>query len=216
MARKPTKPRRPRKDDIKAAAERAEKRSKGEPIVTAPLPITPKITKTPEDGPRIGRPPKYKPEFAAVAKALCARGATDAELAAEFGVTTVTIWRWTSKFEAFCNALKVEKGAYDDRIERSLAQRAMGYTYNTEKLFHNRGRVVRAEVVEHVPADVGAAKLWLTNRRRDKWKDIQSHEHGNLGDFDEMSDAELGEFIAAETADMQINGKPVKAGGTRH
>jgi hypothetical protein len=33
------------------------------------------------------------------------------------------------------------------------------------------GQVIRAQIVEHVPPDVGAIKLWLGNRRPDKWRD---------------------------------------------
>lgn len=59
----------------------------------------------------------------------------------------------------------------DDRVERSLYQRAIGYTFDAEKVFCSNGRIARAAVVEHVPPDIGAAKLWLTNRRPDKWRD---------------------------------------------
>jgi hypothetical protein len=83
---------------------------------------------------RGGRPSSYRPEFAHIARALCCRGATDYELAEEFGVTTVTIWRWGARNEEFCNALKEGKDAFDDRVERSLAQRAIG-TPTTRKRF---------------------------------------------------------------------------------
>lgn len=171
MARKPAK--RPSKDAVKRAADRAEKRSKGldpDPIAE-PTPLDP-----PETAPGRGRPTAYKSEYATIAAAMCRRGATDFEIAQEFGVTTVTIWRWQAQHDDFCNALRVGKDYYDDRVERSLAQRAAGYTYDTEKVFHHQGEITRAKIVEHVPPDPGAAKLWLTNRRRDKWRDTQSKE----------------------------------------
>lgn len=126
---------------------------------------------------KIGRPTKYKPEFAAIAAALCKRGATDYELAEEFDVTTSTIWRWQAQHEDFCSALIVGKNTFDDRVIRSLAQRAVGYSFNTEKVFHHQGTITRAEVVEHVPPDPGAAKLWLTNRRSDEWREKTINEH---------------------------------------
>lgn len=175
MVRKPS-TRRPRKADVKAAAERAEKRSKGEKIETPSTPIDPVIASA-EEIKKIGRPTLYKPEYAAVAKALCRRGATDAELAEEFNVSIPTIWRWTVKYDEFCSALKVEKAAFDDRVERTLAQRAVGYTFPTEKIFNNNGNIIRVDTLEHVPPDVGAAKLWLTNRRRKDWADISRNEH---------------------------------------
>ena len=120
-----------------------------------------------------GRPSKYRRELAPLAHALCWRGATDCDLAQAFGVTTVTIWRWRAKHEEFCNAVKAGKDAFDDRVERSLAQRAMGYTYHVEKVFHFQGRIMRATTVEHLPPDPGAAKFWLCNRRPDKWRDAR-------------------------------------------
>jgi hypothetical protein len=59
---------------------------------------------------------------------LCELGATDRDLAEFFGVTTVT-----SQQREFCNALKVRRGPAEDRVERSLYQRAVGYTYSSER-----------------------------------------------------------------------------------
>jgi hypothetical protein len=124
----------------------------------------------PEPAP-VGAPTVYKPEFAMVAKAMAKLGATDFEIAEELGVNTTTLWRWRSKHAEFCNALMEGKDAFDDRIERSLAQKAAGYTFHTEKVMQFEGQIVRANIVEHVPPDVGAIKLWLSNRRPDKWRE---------------------------------------------
>jgi hypothetical protein len=124
-----------------------------------------------EETDSLGRPSKYKPEFAPIAAKMCELGATDAELAAAFEVDTTTIWRWQSAFPAFCNALIAGKTAADNRVARSLYQRAVGYTFDSEKVFNHQGTVVRAKTVEHVPPDPGAAKLWLCNRLPDEWRD---------------------------------------------
>src|SRR5262245_19170119 len=99
--------RKPVSEAVTAAADAAERRSKGvtetEPRAPvdppAPLPAPPRATVFPIVSP--GRTPKYKAKFAEIAKGMCRMGATDADLAAEFGVTTVTIWRWQSKHKAF-------------------------------------------------------------------------------------------------------------------
>lgn len=186
------------KDSVKAAADRAEKTAKGEPVEAPKAEIDPTIVMAEEIKAKIGRPTKYKVEYAAVAAALCKRGATDFELAEEFGVSTSTIWRWSVQHDDFWSAIHTAKGAWDDRIERSVAQRAAGYTYHSEKVFMFQGEVVRASIVEHVPADMGAAKMWLTNRRPDKWREISKVEHGAPGDFDQMSDEELSQYIESE------------------
>ena len=121
--------------------------------------------KAANDKPVRGRPTKYIPAYAKVATQMCQLGATDSDLAEAFGVSTRTVWRWRSTQRDFCQALKIGKGPADDRVERALFQRAVGYSFSTEKIFHHQGEITRATTVEHVPPDPGAAKLWLTNRR---------------------------------------------------
>lgn len=118
-----------------------------------------------------GRPPKYNSDFARQAKKLCQLGATDMDLASFFGVTTVTIWRWQSQYKEFCNALRVGKEYADERVKRSLYQRAVGYSFSSEKVFCKDGVVTRADCVEHVPPDPNACKTWLFNRLPNEWRE---------------------------------------------
>lgn len=120
---------------------------------------------------RVGRPQGYKPEYADQAEKLCKLGATDHELAEFFEVDTSTIYRWKNSHVEFCEAVKIGKDRADDRVERALYNRAVGYTYEAEKVFQYQGEVVRAKTLEHVPPDVGAAFNWLKNRRKDEWRD---------------------------------------------
>lgn len=122
---------------------------------------------------KIGRPTEYKPEYVAQAEKLCRLGATDRELADFFEVTTVTIWRWAHKYDAFCNALRAGKGASDDRVERSLYNRAVGYSFESVKIFMPAGAdaPVYAPYTEHVPPDVAAASKWLSSRRPEAWRE---------------------------------------------
>jgi hypothetical protein len=66
----------------------------------------------------------------------------------------------------------------DDRVVRSLYRRSVGYTYEAVKIFMPAGakQPVYAPYREHVPPDTAAASLWLRNRRKDEWRDKQSHE----------------------------------------
>lgn len=147
-----------------------------------------------------GRPTSYKPEFVEQARKLCELGATDADLADFFGVRRETIWAWAQKHEEFSNTLKVGKAAADERVERSLYHRAVGYTFAAVKIFMpaNAPGPVYAPYQEHVPPDTTAAIFWLKNRRAQDWRDVHKHEHGRAGEFDKMSDDELRDYITRE------------------
>ena len=179
-------------DWVKEKADAAERRAKGLPLDEARAPIDPPrgpeprkpATAYPIKSP--GRPPKYKAKFAAIAKAMCKFGATDADLADEFGVTTATIWRWQCKHKAFCSALKVGKATFDDQIERALALRARGFSYDAVKVMQDKGVPVFAPYREYVPPDVGAIKLWLTNRRPEQWREKVDIDHSGVVQIDQI------------------------------
>lgn len=136
-----------------------------------------------------GRNPAYKPEYAEQARKLCLLGATDYELADFFRVDTRTIYRWKNTYEDFCQAAVVGKEKCDDRVERSLYNRSVGYNYESEKVFNYQGEIVRASVVEHVPPDTGAAMNWLKNRRPGEWRDKIDHVHGVTGEVATLLEA---------------------------
>ncbi|MGA0595622.1 helix-turn-helix domain-containing protein [Enterovirga sp. CN4-39] len=94
-----------------------------------------------------------------------------------FGVERTTIWRWSNQFAEFCNALKTGKEAADERVQASLYHKAIGYTFESEKVFQHQGEIVRAPVREHVAPDTTAAIFWLKNRKPAEWRDKVDHEH---------------------------------------
>ena len=122
-----------------------------------------------------GRPTDYRPEYAVQAEKLCKLGATTPEVADFFEVSAKTIERWAAAHDEFCRALKSGKGEADDRVERSLYHRAIGYTYDAVKIFNASGEPLIVPYTEHVPPDTTAAIFWLKNRRKDQWRD--RHEH---------------------------------------
>jgi len=54
--------------------------------------------------------------------------------------------------------------------------RAIGYDYTAVKVMQHNGQSLIVPYTEHIPPDVGAATLWLTNRRGGQWRSNQSHE----------------------------------------
>jgi len=148
----------------------------------------------------MGRPTAYRPEYAVQAAKLCALGATDFELAKFFEVDTVTIVRWRIVHEDFCTAVKCGKDQADERVARSLFNRAVGYSFESEKVFQFQGQVVRASTVEHVPPDPGAAMNWLKNRRPEEWRDRQQIEH-TIRQASELTDDDLARIAAGSGPD---------------
>ena len=144
-----------------------------------------------------GRPTDYKPEYAEQASKLCALGATDFELADFFDVDTRTIYRWKNVHDDFCQAVTCGKENADARVERSLYNRAVGYTFESEKVFQHQGEIIRAPTTEHVPPDPGAAMNWLKNRKPDDWRDKQEVEHS--GELNVATKEQRDAAVAAAT-----------------
>jgi hypothetical protein len=129
-----------------------------------------------------GRPTSYKPEYAEQAQKLAVLGATDQEMADFFKVEVRTIYRWKHDHDAFCQALKTGKDVADERVERSLYQRAVGYEQDEVKIFMpaNAAAPVYAEFRAKISPDTTAAIFWLKNRRSQEWRDVSRHEQTGL------------------------------------
>lgn len=130
------------------------------------------------DKSKIGRPSKYKEEYAEQARKLCLLGATDAELSDFFGVCEKTLNNWKVEHEVFLQSIQRGKILADAEVAEKLYHRALGYSHRAEKIMVVDKRVVRAEYTEHYPPDTPAASLWLRNRQSAKWRDKQEIEHG--------------------------------------
>jgi len=130
-----------------------------------------------------GRPSAYKPEFAEIARRACQIGFTDQELAELLCVSVRTLYNWKNDHEEFLHALKAGKEVADDRVERSLYERAVGYRVEAVKIFMPAGAKtpVYAQYVEHHAPDTTAAIFWMKNRRPDEWRDRREHELSGQG-----------------------------------
>ena len=126
-----------------------------------------------------GRPTDYKEEYAAQAEKLAMLGATDAEVADFFGVDVRTVHRWKIAQDEFCHSLKAGKERADDRVERSLYHRAIGYEQEEVKIFMPAGAEdpVYAPFTAKIQPDTTAALFWLKNRRPEQWRSMQAVEH---------------------------------------
>lgn len=153
----------------------------------------------------VGRPSKYKAEYAEQAYKFCLLGADDNRLAAFFEVDPATIHRWKHDHAQFCDSIKRGKDIADAEIAQALYHRAKGYSHKAVKMFNNQGEILIEEYTEHYPPDTGAAMAWLKNRQPKDWRDKQEIEHSGTLDVDieRMNDAEI--LAGIETAIQAIN-----------
>lgn len=121
-----------------------------------------------------GRPPIYEEEaHCSRATKLALLGLTDEEISHQFGIDITTFYDWQKRHVAFSHALDDGRTIADAKMAQSLYNRGMGMKLPAVKIFYDKdqGGPVYAPYVEHLPPDVGAAKLWLLNRRPKDWRE---------------------------------------------
>ena len=111
-----------------------------------------------------------------------------------FGVNPDTWHEWKKVHSEFSEALRDWKVEADSRVERSLYERATGYSHPEDKIFNDDGEPLIVPTVKHYPPDTTAAIFWLKNRQKDRWRDVSK------------VDLEAGESLAALLRDAR-NGR---------
>lgn len=103
----------------------------------------------------------------------CAMAAmTNFEIAQHFGVEERTLTKWMMQDPEFAVAMRLPRELADERVEKSLYARAVGYQFQAEEIkITESGDVHRVTVIKHVPPDIGAGIFWLKNRRPHLWRD---------------------------------------------
>jgi hypothetical protein len=131
----------------------------------------PKLRVVDPSGSLGGRPTKYRPEFAHQAEHMCRLGATDFELCRFFGIAKPTLYDWMRLYPEFSASIKGAKALPDERVERSLYHRAIGYTHELEEVHVINGDVVIVKLTKHYAPDTAAGFIWLKNRKPLEWRD---------------------------------------------
>ncbi|MGH6613755.1 helix-turn-helix domain-containing protein [Sphingomonas sp.] len=117
------------------------------------------------------RPTTFKSDYVRQAQELYAHGLTDRELAAAFGVSRSTIFRWRAAYPEFAEATRLGKDVADDRVERALYERAIGYEEEAVRVYHpaDAKEPVVVRYTREVRPDVTAALQWMRARRPGRW-----------------------------------------------
>ena len=119
---------------------------------------------------------KYHPSFCEMAGKLAKLGAIDEDFADFFNVNRSTIHRWRVRHPAFKKAIELSKEMANELVERSLFQRAIGYSHPEVRMFQHEGKIIKEETIKHYPPDTHAVKFWLYNREPDIWREKVDHE----------------------------------------
>jgi transcriptional regulator with XRE-family HTH domain len=108
-----------------------------------------------------------------VAKFMCQRGATMAELADAFNVSSSTLYNWLNRYPEFHEAVHVNADVFNVRVERALAERAIGFfvTLREEERDAETGRLITPAQRQYYPPDPTSMIFFLKNRMRERYRD---------------------------------------------
>ncbi len=125
-----------------------------------------------------GREPAYTGEpHDNLARNMRMAGCSRDQVSAAFCIKAGTFDNWLQKYPNLRAAWQEGGDVADGLVAYKLWQRAIGYDFEAEKIHVGRyGDVTRVQYTEHVPPDVGAATVWLTNRQMKTWKNRRQNE----------------------------------------
>ena len=121
----------------------------------------------------------YDPRrFPQIAKMLSSRGATQAEIAKCLDISVSQFKMWLTQYPELYEAVQAGNDTFTPRVERALAERAIGYEYTWEEEEINpvTGQKQLVRKHKYFPPEVSAIKYHLNNRAKDRWRNVQNVE----------------------------------------
>lgn len=122
-----------------------------------------------EESRKVGRPTKYKEEYAELAYKFSLLGAIDAQLAQLLEISESTLNNWKHEHPEFLESIKRGKEIADVEVVEALRKRAIGYSYEEVKTEESDQGNKRTVTTKAVIPDTTAQIFWLRNRQPDKW-----------------------------------------------
>jgi hypothetical protein len=124
---------------------------------------------------KAGQPTKFRKQFSRQVEKLYTFGLTDPQVCQALGITDPTLQAWKRAHEEFLSAVKRGKAEADAKVEKSLFQRACGYSHPDVDIRVVANQIVETPLVKHYPPDTVACIFWLKNRRSGEWRDRTEH-----------------------------------------
>ena len=145
----------------------------------------------------------FLPDHLEQVRAIAMRGISEKEMSEMFDIHPRQIKLWKKQYPTFRDAIEQGYTDADAAVLSAVYQSAVGYTHEEEKIFQWDGAIIRADTVKHYKPDMAAAKLWLTNRQREHWKDRQqvgvsggAHDDAPIGLRDETKMEVISSILA--------------------
>ena len=123
-----------------------------------------------------GRPSKYEMLNIPLIQKLAKYGHTDVEICDIIGINNDTLCVYKKKYPVFSEVIKESKAVADEKVIKSLFERATGYEHKEDAIFQFQGAPVIVPTVKHYPPDATSAIFWLKNRMPKDWRDRQEIE----------------------------------------
>lgn len=158
-----------------------------------------------------GRPSKFNDLDLEQVKQLAESGWTDKQMSVFFKVTEQTWNNWKKAHPSFFESLKSWKVYADEKVERSLYERATGSTV-TETVYDRIGDefVAVKKVEKTVAPDTGAGAFWLKNRLPNQWRDTNRVEFDDKTEGMQVTDEKLDQMLDAKLEALNIGGEDVQ------
>lgn len=124
--------------------------------------------------------PRYNPDYHPELARCCALGGhIDEEIARLMGLNRTTIHNWKKRHPEFAEALKGGKKVTDDKVVKSLLERALGEEWTEVKTRRDaKGNILEITTTKKKLAGSTTAQIfWLKNRDPKDWRDVQAREH---------------------------------------
>lgn len=119
----------------------------------------------------MGRPSKFDTIDMDQVKKLALVGFTDKQFAHFYDVSLPTWKNWKKNNKDFLASLKDWKKEADEKVEKTLLQRALGYEVKESKVSISGKTKTVTQTTKQVLPDPTSIIFWLKNRRPDEWKD---------------------------------------------
>jgi hypothetical protein len=140
-----------------------------------PAPFVPKTTAEIITSRPTGRPSQYDPKATPkLVRGMAKQGLSEGMMARILEISPSTFSLWKTQHSAFSKALEYGREACNGALEATAVQRALGYSYETEKAFQTG---IRMTVTETMPPDPNLLKFLLERRIPERYREIKEVQH---------------------------------------